>query len=1091
MKKFLLYGLAWLAGTFVSCQYDLDTPLEQEGGNLSLQVEIDNIGTGLQVDTRATIINPEEGEEQIKNLYLLFFNKNSEGNTTYQGYHKMEGTITTGSLIPLTYEGINTGSYSILALANITGYSLQYSRSEAALDDFLNGLNSSMSISEVIAGTTIHVGNVSSGFDDKVIAPNNIVMSGITEKAEGQQVINLKLTRGVTRFDVRNLDINYHLTSVSIWNNASSTPLWLSGEQSSDRSAINKGRFYGVATETGKEEIKGGLYAFENYNADPSKGDKETTCLIIGLKPEAGDTTYYRVNIHPEESGQSLKRNFVYQLTIRTVFDSGEPSEMEAYQSQADPNIDVDINNWNLDDEGLILTDGKNVMAIPSKVIRFVQEGGTRKFSIFVQGEGTLAMTQNLPSGFTASLSGNELTVTAAPLGDLKIREGTLDLSFAGLTGTVQVLQEPKENHFLRIDKTLLTGFPATANSVHVGTSININSSKDWTARIYNTGESRFSFDQDDGTALETEGISGANLEMFVARDNTSNKVLTAFVLIALKNEPGYSRVVMLKQAASSGITIDLGSVTSLDFQANGVPKYISNSFPGDAYEILVDPGTDMNGNFNDWGAVLTGEEENVKLFELKIEKNLSSDGINRVVVYPKGSAEYPYYNMTDKELNNVKLKVYWGSNESEDDPDKYKEVPITQDALIFKVNNVFIDPKGGVFDMQIDIPDGFSWKVEITGNWETKEKFANMEHKGYIIDNSGNKLTSGEISGQTSKVLKVGFDKMLFPIVNTSPVLTLKFTLEQIPGITATPVVAQTALKPRKVNILDITGGDNSWGSLKANGSKYMTPTINYYNSETMFNTKGTKCYADFEKRPSDVLDEFAASSSSPIDPLKNYNYLHAGYDKTNWSDQGFNVVNEWRKNTDGVLVIFQDYSNRHDKAVPFFTKLYNNIGYKETSETGSSKIDFTALNDNRIIKYLYKDGPFGTSDVNKFSGDLDRLNDAHSAISRETVEKTGTAIIHEYNNSNNIVVFIDPDNRIVYIGESELFSGTTTFGESYLNNSNYPRRYEANKFYANFLSYIIRAAQYGSHFTDHFKKDSDTYYPFDKLTKDPMFAD
>ncbi|WP_163215673.1 hypothetical protein [Bacteroides sp. 519] len=37
----------------------------------------------------------------------------------------------------------------------------------------------------------------------------------------------------------------------------------------------------------------------------------------------------------------------------------------------ADPTLEININNWGLDEEGMILTDGKNTLAIPSKIIRY------------------------------------------------------------------------------------------------------------------------------------------------------------------------------------------------------------------------------------------------------------------------------------------------------------------------------------------------------------------------------------------------------------------------------------------------------------------------------------------------------------------------------------------------------------------------------------------------------------------------------------------------------------------------------------------------------------------------------------------------
>lgn len=1104
MKKLLLYTTAMLALTFGSCQQESDPVIKVGNNSFTLQVELDNIGTGMQTDTRAIIVDPLDGEEKVAGLHLLFFESSSDasGKFTHHIQVNSGNEITTGTNLSVNFEGANSGSYSILGLANVDSYFVD--SQTGSLSDFLGGLTTNMSEADVLNSTMLYAGGS--------IAKDKLVMSGRTEKIQGEQLVTLKLTRGVCRYDVQNLDSEYNLVSVAIYNNTDYTPLWLSTVNASVKPTVNDSKFYGVTITAGSsQEIKGGLYSFENYVASPVTGDKATTCLVIGLEPKAGGAVqYYRVNINPEESGQSIKRNYVYQVSVRNILGDGATSDDLAYASTTDPNLDYDINNWNLDDEGMILTDGKNTLAIPSKIIRFTQEGGTRQYTIFTQGEGSLAMTQSLPNGFTASLSGNNLTVKANDLGNLKSREGTLDLSFAGLKGTVQVIQEPKESHFLRLDKSALSGFPATKGSDSYDQAITVNSSKNWNAKIYNTGGSLFSFNASASVLEVSDKSSGESINLYISGDNPTNKVLTGFVLFSLKDEPGYSRVVMLKQAPSSGISIDLGTLTALNFKVNGAPKTIANSTPGDAYEFLVDPGTDLSGDYNDWGAELTGT--NAAKFKAVVEKY---GDIQRVSVYPLGdtdagipSTTLPHYNLTSNTITGVELKVYWGSSLSavEGDNTKCKVVSVAQDALQFNVITGADAPKtGGERIIEIDLSEGLTWKATIVGNQaydpSKASTYGNMEHKGYLV-NGSQKVSdiNGSVGNQSGDMLKFGFGKLLFPLVNITPELKVEISVEQIASVTPkTVTLKQEKLLPQTVNVLDVYGGDNDYGSYY-NGS-YMTATRGFYgNTFGTSNGSNIRCYAAFVKSPAtaSVVDRFNASTSTPATiSNQTYNYLNYGYTKETLTTQGFDELNRWRTSDaeNGMIFITQDVSSTYgsNRGRPFFNE-FAKIGYVEaTISSNSDAVPFLNTNGDRVLTYLHTAGPFGETNITQ-SYRFDGIDGAHTAITKTSIlQNGGTPIIHEYNNEENVILFIDAQQRVAFNGEVVMLYNSAVRYDN-IESSTAANRAKS-RLVGNFHSFLVRAAQYGSHFTDLFKKGSDGNYlysdPFSVsgVTKEPMF--
>lgn len=174
------------------------------------------------------------------------------------------------------------------------------------------------------------------------------------------------MQRSVARFDVYNSAAGYTLESVSVWNGYPSLFVWNGEPTAFDKAAKRIARLYGVESEAGAD-IVGKLYAYENYVPAPKQNDQVTTCLIIKVRNKQSSTaSYHRVNVHPLESGQSLKRNNVYKLTVNSVKKEGYATELEAYKG-ALTSLSYSINYWDMDSHGTVQFDGDNILAIPSK----------------------------------------------------------------------------------------------------------------------------------------------------------------------------------------------------------------------------------------------------------------------------------------------------------------------------------------------------------------------------------------------------------------------------------------------------------------------------------------------------------------------------------------------------------------------------------------------------------------------------------------------------------------------------------------------------------------------------------------------------
>ncbi|MCC8143728.1 MAG: hypothetical protein LUD02_08340 [Tannerellaceae bacterium] len=200
-------------------------------------------------------------------------------------------------------------------------------------------------------------------------------------------MVEADLIRIVSRFDVSNVADGYELYSASIWNAYPVANIWDGNfvEFTEDRTE----RYYGV--NANNNEIVGSLYAFENFVSNPSQKDKVTTCLIIGLTNKAtGKIEYFRANINGAgDIGHQLNRNHAYRMVIKSVNSTGDENERGAYEN-GELLLDINFNDWILDEGGIIQIEGDNVLAIPTSEIKLFGQGDVREYYVYTIGQVNL-----------------------------------------------------------------------------------------------------------------------------------------------------------------------------------------------------------------------------------------------------------------------------------------------------------------------------------------------------------------------------------------------------------------------------------------------------------------------------------------------------------------------------------------------------------------------------------------------------------------------------------------------------------------------------------------------------------------------------
>ncbi len=1034
MKRILITIAAAAGLLFGSCIKD---PVAGGRKNIptTLSVSVSVKGIDTETRTRASV-SPEEGEDQLSNLFLLFFEADP-----YNGGMFIEGVEITGPLAMNSDLAVDlggtqlsiTGAYNILAMANVSddylGESVNYWISQ------WQGKTQYQAMTEALAYTQA----------DTAITPDAILMNGQAVKKADEFTIKLTMVRNVARFDVLNTKkANYDLVSVSLWNAYPTSSIWGEGSQDYSAAASRIRRFYGIdnsdntdgSAESFLKDVVGGLYAFENRSAAPKTNDKETTCLIIGLKDRAstGDPTYYRVNINPDNSAQSLKRNNAYRVTINNVNGAGETTEELAYTGMGNT-LDYTINNWDLDDNGLIVQDGNSIMALPTKTIRIGRDGTTgSSYSIYtftnLQSFSPLAIKSQTyepaDGSIQSSLNGNTLNVQATPLGLGETeRRGVVMLTFAGLEASVTIIQSGEADTYLKVhlpDGGLL---PLASTAGVASGLIRVEASGPWSAKIYMPG---FSFDSTQGLANAVTNVtSGSSLvidnkfRIWTNTTNTEPAAREGFVVVTLDSDPeNYSAVVMVSQRAAGGISISpaqsrvtfKGDGTGLaDVANNSVTAF--NVYPTDGDNVIPWDCKLMQSGANDDTAAFT--------YSKTTSGNING---NSVTVGVAGA------NPLDR-VRSATLRIFLVGNEG-----KYVDILLVQQSQTIDISpNSFlpIPVIGGETGLITVTADGTQWSATMAmGTATSSDGHSLVNHKAYLTDENGMAIDQNTPYPMSQK-FKVVFPKVYYP--NREIPVTATVTLKLVgTEITKNFTVTQNTLTSKGVYAVNLRTGWGSIGSATGNWFDYYATNVRKIPGFSITNT--------------------------PTTIPSNTTYMHV-CDRNMSSGYDWSKVNTFMSSTDAITVLVGDDRG----GVSAMNNGFSGRGYNFISPSGSTNGKANpAVADTRIMQLLTTKG--GTSIT---LASISEFNCGGDNTVATVIPDTAVPVIVKTNNSNQVMMAIDPANMMIYIGEGEMFHTATSGNRSV--------------FCDNLFYYVGNAARYGSHFTDMLIDNSAIPAPWDDV--------
>jgi hypothetical protein len=1022
-----------------------------------LRVYVNTMRTG-NLLTRAEV-DPEEDEDTIESLYLLFFESETDNSGEFVDYIEVESPAGSGLFNDINMHGTQiqvTDAYHILAVANIHGEFGSH---------YLNGEDVSAWMLQWAGKSESEVTSAAKMRTRTGMRPlaGQLLMSGRVEKPANCFEVNIPLIRNQVRFDViNNLKDQYDVVSVEIRNVYTETKVWNDGTSagaldfSDNTSRIPLYyRFVNASDNPNYDEyegdILGGLYAFENQVTMPERNDRYTTCLIVELQEKNASTSdFYRINIAPDESSQMLKPDNVYRVTIDNVGGRGEISADAAYDNPDNNQLDYTINAWDLNEIGFSETDGNSVLAGTHKSITLpraeiiegnpvVENSVSTSFQIYTFTSNPnpvtpLTITSQSYSStdlgeddyhIVASLDNNTLTITADPIPSGTTVRGEIRLGYAGLRATINVIQTDTNDDFLNLYLPD-GGIPPFAPFGGISSGLlRVQASGDWTARLIapnggfsfaeGRGEESINSVSDDGTL-----ISDNKFRVWTLNANEAAQVREAFIIVSLdKDSENYSKAVRIFQSVAAGIAIV--PQHTVTFDGTGTLAAIPNN---DDQTFTIRPsqtGTE-NPVFAAWDYEITGlNSDKFRVIDPHETTDVYYPGDNNLTVEATGiNASGTSYTAT--------LRVYLTNA-----PQTSASIELVQrsSSIDFTPNSLQeITARGGESDLvTVQADPSLQWELKsfvVSDGSPTKELF---NHQVTLVDEEGAEIIQGEHYSVADDRFKVKFGKIYYPNrdIPVSVTVTIGIVGSQLEkSIT----VNQTALTSRTLNIVaPQTGG---YGNIHG-GS---------YNS---FFLRGIKGMGTVSVTANAATNMF----------YRNYVGLYATYD---WS-----VENNFRNTRDALMMLTCD---AYDAA---YISAINNVnspfgiskGFTITQQSGLNASFNSSESDTKIYQLLVAGAASGILPINT------GVNLTEDATSTQVVtypETTVPIIVSE--GSGRAFLAIDPKLNLIYLGESQLFD--TAIGNEFLNN---------------LLVYIKNASIYGSHFTELMVDGNELPAPWDEV--------
>lgn len=560
MKKILFILTAFLAFILTGCQEDdlgRDNSGEiQNGFKLSYRVN-----EPVSVLTKSSVAAEKE-EIQLNSFYVLFFENTTDGSGTFVeaiDLHESFGLLSHSGTLDVTFPNGSkldkTQAYKMLFCANIETYSRFSISGVEDIHTLCQWLDEKTVHSLLLEISGVEPSDGEEQDNQNRMLNSNLPMSATAVKEASATTISVELARMVSRFDIFCEVAGYELVSVSIWNAAVTAPVWI--DYSSDPVQSYTQRYYGVSASN--NQVVASLYAFENLVEDPQQDDRETTCVVVGLKNSQGVIEYFRVNIKPATSeGQWVKRNHAYRTIIRGVMGTGNATEREAYVSSTSL-LDIDINGWFLDESGHVQINGGNVLAVPTQHIQLFSHGDERTYYIYTLGvEDNPQVTTHIPGNLQVDfVSTSEVNVLRKHALSVKARPGSADdmepyyvtVSYADMSVDILITQEESLGSYVNLSYTDRLYF--LASELGSSDEITVTSSGRWKCKIYNGNY--FSFEAGGSPVQEISGVSEGSFKIHTTQSNEDLHSRYSFVLVSLEDMPNVSEVMVLEQYGTSG----------------------------------------------------------------------------------------------------------------------------------------------------------------------------------------------------------------------------------------------------------------------------------------------------------------------------------------------------------------------------------------------------------------------------------------------------------------------------------------------------------------------------------------------------------
>lgn len=1076
MKKQFITALGLLSLLFASCSHDAteDLGVVPAGDTFTMRVNVEGAAHGA---TRATV-DPVTGEENVNSLYLLFFSPSTDRSGEFQGSIKLDGPLQMNEDIRVDMSGTglsSTDDYKILAVANIDSYAPYLG---VSVTEWLAGLQG-MTENNVYKLVMAYIAA------DEQIDIDKLIMTGEVDKpAGGISTMRLTLTRGLVRFDVVNsARESYDLVSVSIWNAFPETSMFGGGLVDYSKGRIQ--RFYGIDNITDPSipapsdgngdcygDIFGHLYSLPNQVITPGEKDDKTTCLIVGLIERGqSNVTYHRVNINAEDAMQNLKRNNAYRLTIRSVSGDGADSEIEAYTGGVN-NINYKINYWDLDDDGLIQQNGNIILGIPTKRIRLGAEAEERSYDIFAFGGAPgeqIAVSTSFDgtagSYIKVTQSGNTITVKADALTSDEERTGTINITYGGLTATIGIIQSGTAAQFLRVitpDGKGIPTYPGFAGAPMDGT-LTVEASGAWKAEIFQFGGGDyFSFNQLAAQRVYNSTDLTADLKIYTIAENSTGASRQAFVLITLvADEDNYNSALVLTQRTLGSINI-APDIKQVDWDGLGKLTTTGGGSSDTEFRFNVVTTLDVNNEYEEWEAILTDGSAYFEIVGSTWDKdNLAN---NYVTVKAKGE--------TTDGARTGKLRVQLKASPSTGIDVTLKQTGYTMGLSPDAFNA--ISSKGGATGAITVTTNGtgLTWSAEVNGTVAAGDALTGG-HAAAIVDaTTGSALTAGTKYALTQK-FKVQFPKLMYGNHLKGDV-TATVTVKLWSGANEVGeqviTVKQNELKPNPVSILNVHGTGYPYGALSSSGT--------YADSyrmvlRTFFTNSGDEAAVYPASTPTVKYLYSPGGVSIPSSNVSTVSsvsatttFLHASnFGRITSPSTAYAAMDSWLAADNGVMFVVQDRSASSGTDATIFTNsnsTLRKLGWSRSGDVNTaSKVPNTGSS-AKIVDFIFRKGPFGP--VNGLSSS----NFASDGVSnRVSVSGSAVAIL---GTSSGASFVIDPKNRVVFVGESQMFSHAGAVDG--ISVTGYPSTSLNAKttFLANVYAYMILTAQYGSSFSDLF---------------------